>query len=437
MTSNFYEDYKDKVVGVATVAALAGGAVWLLTRYRVANPNQVFAVVGPLVNTASGIRVARRTFLLPYQKATVVNLDVSWLDVHLEGALSKDKIHVDSPFKIAFRPKEKDIIKYVQAFSGLGQAQIRQDLTEQATCDLRELVATLDIDDLFNNQAATREALLSKLTAQWDTYGLEVIDCVPQKVGDPRGKEGYFHFQSLRAMERSRAEGGIGTAEQQRRSRVQIAAHESEAVQAEQNNLVLQKTATATATKRILEAQQAVQLMQIAQERARAEQALEAEAAKLRSKDMAATTVDMEVQLAKAQNEAARIKTIADARFYEADRKAAANKVRLLAEAEGLHHVVQASGGSLPDYIRMKLAEGTSLHDLLKASADGMKGMNPKISILATGPDAAGRAVESMNHTGMALASALTTVESALGVKILPNVIVPEGSVPKRRTENE
>ena len=226
-------------------------------------------------------------------------------------------------------------------------------------------------------------------------------------------------------MERSKAEGAIGTQEQQRRSRTVIAGYETEAVTAEQENLVRQKSATATAAQRVLELQQAVELLKISQERTRSEAALEAEAARLRTRDMAATVVQNEVELAKATMEATRIRTLAEARYFEAERAASANKVRLIAEAEGLQQVIAASGGSLPDYIRLKLSEGTSLHDIMKTSADGMRGMAPKVTILATGSDAAGRAVEAMNSSGIALASAFTTIEEALGVKILPSVLVP------------
>lgn len=174
----------------AASAAVIGATAWLFTRYRVANPDEVLAVVGPFIHNQTGIKVAKRTFLLPYQKATVVRLDVNWLNVRLSGALSKDKMHVDTPFKLSFKPKESDIVTFVKAFSGKPLAEVLAELTEQATCDLREIVASRDIDDIFNDQEGTRTLFVTRLAEQWQAYGLEVIACVPENVGDPRGTQG-------------------------------------------------------------------------------------------------------------------------------------------------------------------------------------------------------------------------------------------------------
>ena len=155
-----------------------------------ASPDQVLAVVGPFVNTASGIKIAKRTFLLPYQRATTVKLDVAWLNVRLAGALSRDKLHVDTPFKISFRPREDDITAYVKSFADTPHEEMMAQLTEQATCDLREIVASRDIDDIFNDQEATRTLFVNRLAEQWRQYGIEVIACVPENVGYPRGTQG-------------------------------------------------------------------------------------------------------------------------------------------------------------------------------------------------------------------------------------------------------
>lgn len=233
-------------------------------------------------------------------------------------------------------------------------------------------------------------------------------------------------------MERSKAEGDIGTQEQRRRSRQQVAILETEAVTTEQTETIKQKAATADAQTRVLELQQGVDLLKIAQETARNTAKLELQAAEARARDLAAATVNNEVKLANAAAEAAQIKTLADAAFYKAAKEAEAAQVRLTAEATGLGLICEKTGSTLDDYLKLKLAEGTDLSELLRTVADGTRGAGHKVTILATGEDAAGHAIRASNMAALGVASALDVLKGSFGINALPGTFVREGPTPKR-----
>jgi flotillin len=131
--------------------------------------------------------------------------------------------------------------------------------------------------------------------------------------------------------------------------------------------------------KSVAEAEEHKWFLQMKVEERRKEQELE----RIRAEKLTAATVKAETDIKDAEGHATSVRIIAEAEF-EAKRLEAQGILEIRrAEAEGLHSLIEASG-SVDALTKYMMIRDNLLPQLAKEQAQGIKGLNPKISIWNT-----------------------------------------------------
>lgn len=360
------------IIGILVVLALL---IWLIaSRYRVAKPNDAFVITGrggkrtvdPVTGQTtvdmSGQKVVRGggAFIIPLiQQLSVIDLSSHRIEVGVMGAYNAKgiKLNVHGVAIVKVGGTDEAIRAAAQRFSAQ-QGAVEEFCREVLTGSLRSIIGAMEVDKIISDRAAFAHKVAEAAEADLSGQGLMIDTFQIQDIAD---SEGGTYLRDLGRPEAARIRQTADIAEAEARQRSEQAkAGAEQAIALAQRDLALKQAAILAETDRAAaEAANAGPLERAAQEQrlVSAQQEVATQQAVLTERQLDAT-----------------VRRQADAKRYETETLAAAQKAAALLQAEA----DKASRIAAADALRAEgeaqaaaaLATGTAEADVLTRKAD-------------------------------------------------------------------
>lgn len=347
---------------------------------------------------------------------TFINMKPHTFEFNLHN-MSREKVEFNLPVVFTIGPvspvdaeTERSFKKFAQNMSHLGIEESQSIIRGVVEGETRGLTANLTIEEMFNSKEKFREEVVSKIGLDLREMGLHIYNANIKEMSDYDENNKYFTYRKQRAIEsascdaqvevsEARKMGEIGMKQRDKETRVTVAKLDTEATLAENerraeiaNSEASLQEIRAQANKRAevanieanLTARSREAELQSLVEVKRQAQILE----QLRADTLAKTKVQAEQVVAEAEGQAAAIRHIADAKFYDEQKKSEAVQLQLAAHAAGLATLVTAAQGD-SSTVKFYLALKEGIYEkLAEQQAKAVAGMQPKISVWNTGSNA-------------------------------------------------
>lgn len=445
-----------KVQGMMyTAGALAASIAFFATRFRSVPANQYFAKTGFLVN---GVHVSRKTFLLPFQKLSVINLDP--INYHFLGNnMSKEFVPFSLPLIFTVSPihPEEDangFIRYATRLGNLDHEAVKNIIGGIVHGETRGFVGSMTIQEIFSDKEAFRNNVVERVQKDLEQFGLKIHNANIEEMHDTEGNS-YFSNLKRKALEEANTqsrifvseaqkEGDIGEKNREVTTRRERAIMEADAQQTEkkESQRVSEYTKDLAiamiVNKRMeelskIEAYQTTENKRIEVESELNRRRQQEELERLRTKDVITATAEAEALIKtseagatvikiKADADAIAMKTRAEAEFFANCKQAEAIRLQLEAQASGLERLYEVSRTN-PELASFYLALEKGLfspHGIYSVIADkqaeAIRGLEPKIHIWNTGEkDNYANVIANLTKT---LPPILDVVQEQTGIKL-------------------
>lgn len=414
------EPYIYLAITLGVLAILLASIVRLIaTRFKRCPSNRVLVIYGKVggQNTARCVHGGARFIWPLVQDYSYLSLEPIQIEIPLRGALSMENIRVNVPsvFTVAIGTSPDIMQNAAIRLLGLSTDQIRKQAEEMIFGQLRQVIASMKIEDINRDRDTFLEHVQTSLEPELKKLGLVLInvnitditdesgyiDAIGQKAasqaiqqarGDVAEQERLGETRVAEA-ERDRSIQvanahklrDIGTREAQREQAVRVAELDKEQVIGEKN----------AAYERDAEVKNAEQKMRIALADAdaraiegenEAQASIAASQAQLQVKRAEAYELgerrkrEAEAAVLEAENRALAKAALAEAERVEAERRAAleapakAEKARTIveAEAEAEKRRIEAAGEAAEIYARLE-AEARGQYEILAKKGEGLK----------------------------------------------------------------
>ncbi len=353
-----------------------------LTRYKRCPSDRVLVVYGRVGEGRSARCMhGGATFIWPVvQDYQFLDLRPMSIDIQLNNALSKQNIRVSVPstFTIGITTDADKMGNAAERLLGFSGAQITQLAKEIIFGQMRQVVATMRIEEINADRDQLIIAITNNVSTELEKVGLRLINVNIQDVTD---ESGYIEALGKEASAKAIADAKIKVAQAERDSEigkaqadkemtVSVAAAQADATQGK--NTAQQQIAQSNADLRIKQAE-AARTAQVAENVAKADverqtfdaegKAQEARAEMQRKQQFAERVVP--AQIAK------------DALVVQAE--AAAQQVTIAAQAEGQRNITiqqaeaVAAEAQAKKIMSLKQAEGWGIKAVLEGRAEGFR----------------------------------------------------------------
>jgi len=389
-----------------TYVALIGGAALLffttliafLTRYKRCPSDRVLVIYGRVGEGRSARCMhGGAAFILPIvQDYQFLDLRPMSIDIQLNNALSKQNIRVSVPstFTIGITTDPDKMGNAAERLLGFNNAQITQLAKEIIFGQMRQVVATMRIEEINADRDQLIIAITNNVSTELEKVGLRLINVNIQDVTD---ESGYIDALGKEASAKAIADAKIKVAQAERDAEigkavadkemtVSVASAQADATQGK--NTAQQQIAQSNSDLRIKQAE-AARTAQVAENVAKADverqtfdaeaKAQEARAEMQRKQQYAERVVPAEIakeaMIVNAQAEAQRVTIAADAEGKRVltvkQAEGLGIKAVLEGRAEGFRQLVAAAGGNSNEAVVVLVA------DQLPAMIDSqMKGIS-------------------------------------------------------------
>ncbi len=376
-------------VNMDLVYLLGGGALLVfmaflgfLTRYKRCPSDRVLVVYGRVGEGRSARCMhGGAAFIWPVvQDFQFLDLRPMSIDIQLNNALSKQNIRVSVPstFTIGITTDPDKMGNAAERLLGFNNAQITQLAKEIIFGQMRQVVATMRIEEINADRDQLIIAITNNVSTELEKVGLRLINVNIQDVTD---ESGYIEALGKEASAKAIADAKIKVAQAERDSEigkaiadkemtVSVAGAQAEATQGK--NTAQQQIAQSNADLRIKQAE-AARTAQVAENVAKA--------------DVEKQTFDAEAKAQEARAEMQRKQQYAE-RVVPAEiakqavvvqSEAAAQQVTIAAEAEGKRNVIiqqaeaLAAESEAKKIVALKQAEAWGIKAVLEGRAEGFR----------------------------------------------------------------
>jgi flotillin len=338
--------------------------VGLLTRYKRCPSDRVLVVYGRVGEGRSARCMhGGAAFILPIiQDYQFLDLRPMSIDIQLNNALSKQNIRVSVPstFTIGITTDPDKMGNAAERLLGLNNAQITQLAKEIIFGQMRQVVATMRIEEINADRDQLIIAITNNVSTELEKVGLRLINVNIQDVTD---ESGYIEALGKEASAKAIADAKIKVAQAERDAEigkavadkemtVSVASAQADATQGK--NQAQQQIAQSNSDLRIKQAE-AARTAQVAENVAKA--------------DVERQTFDAEAKAQEARAEMQRKQQYAE-RVVPAEIAKEAMIVNAQAEAQRVTIAAEAEGKRV---LTVKQAEGLGIKAVLEGRAEGFR----------------------------------------------------------------
>jgi flotillin len=428
----------------AGATAIGAAIAFVIQRYHIAAPSTY------LVRTGLGMQrpqlIARSAMRWPLQRIDTIRMAPEPVRVVLD-AMSEERIRFKLPgvFVVGVKDTPSALQKYSTVMIEMDAKRIEDTVKATITGILRVQAGTMPLNKIFNDRMAFQKEVVVQTNEQLDSYGMTVYSANLDDLQD-MDDSNYFKSASERALKGAVAEarvavaaaeqlGKVGEKKNDAETRTRTAEMEKDATIAENNRKrEIAESAAALAVKRAdydkqikvaeAEAKSAAEKrtneLQQQVEAARHQQQVE----QRRATQLAEATVNAEALERKALGEANAKRTHAAAELYAQQCRANGVLANMTAQANGLGHLVEASGGSVERLTNWLMVERDMYKPLAEANAKALQGLKPKYTIWQRSGGADDDPIQKILTT---LPHYLDTIQKQTGYNVLPQLFVPPG----------
>ncbi|MGW5522012.1 flotillin family protein [Gordonia sp. NPDC003950] len=325
-------------IGVA-VAALVVLIIALISRYRVPGADEAFVVTGTGKGQTGKVYRGTGTFVLPVvQRSTRVSLSSVQATLNTSTPANDGiELAVSATAVVKVGDEPEDVLKAGQRFRD-DTNKIKSFVTQQLSGELRSIVGTMTAKAILVDRKALIDQVAEAIKTNLRTQGLALDSFSINEVSDADGR----YFQDLAAAERAEQSRIAHIAQANAESASAIAKAQAER-EAEQARIANQQAVIEQQRQLDVERQEARKITERAAAEANAAGPL-AEA----ERRLIQTEKDNEVaaraaELRQTQLDA-EVKRPAEARRFETEQNAAAEKAQRIAEAEAQARTVELQG---------------------------------------------------------------------------------------------
>jgi flotillin len=372
----------------------------IVSRYKKCRSDQILVIYGRVGKGQSSKCIhGGAAFVWPMvQDYQYMSLSPIQINIPLENALSKQNIRVAVPsiFTIGISTETDKMSLAAERLLNMDQAGIEQLAKEIIIGQLRQVVVTMDIEEINADRDKFLKAISMNVETELEKVGLRLINV---NITDIKDESGYLAAlgknSAAEAINRAKVQvaekdrdGSVGEAKALQDKRIQVANADATAVEGENKAKVLvansnseMKQKSAEANKMAVAAEK-VQAAKALQEAYAAEQAAEEARAK---REQATKTADLVVS-ANSQKEQIRIaaeaqniklteeaKGEANATFAKMDAQARGLCEILTKQAEGLKLIVAAAGGDAKAAATLLIID--KLPQIVEKQVEAIKGI--------------------------------------------------------------
>ena len=418
-------------VMIATFAAI-------LKRYKRCPSDKILVIYGKTGRNSSAKCIhGGAAFIWPvFQSYEFLDLTPISIECNLTNALSKQNIRVDVPcrFTVGISTEPDSMTNAAERLLGLTTDNIQNIATDILFCQLRLVIATMDIEEINSDRDKFLANVSTNVEAELRKIGLKLINV---NVTDIRDESGYIEAlgkeaaaKAINDAKKSVAEqnrfGEIGKAEADRDKDIRIAETSRDtrirtaeanalAVEGENNSLIAiansdaQRREKQAEAERVATAAEKVQAAKALEEAYKSERdaelaRAEREKATRQANVVVAAQIEKEKAIIEAEAQAEKLrrqaKGEADAIYAKMDAQARGTLEVLAKQAEGFRQLVQAAGGDPGQAITMLIAD--KLPDLVKTQVEAVKGIKiDKVTVWDGGKNADGKTSTANFVSGM------------------------------------
>jgi flotillin len=338
--------------------------IGFLTRYKRCPSDRVLVVYGRVGEGRSARCMhGGAAFILPIiQDYQFLDLRPMSIDIQLNNALSKQNIRVSVPstFTIGITTDPDKMGNAAERLLGLNNAQITQLAKEIIFGQMRQVVATMRIEEINADRDQLIIAITNNVSTELEKVGLRLINVNIQDVTD---ESGYIEALGKEASAKAIADAKIKVAQAERDAEIgkavadkemtiSVAGAQADATQGK--NMAQQQIAQSNSDLRIKQAE-AARTAQVAENVAKA--------------DVERQTFDAEAKAQEARAEMQRKQQYAE-RVVPAEIAKQAVIVNAQAEAQRVTIAAEAEGKRV---LTVKQAEGLGIKAVLEGRAEGFR----------------------------------------------------------------
>ena len=370
------------IIAIVIVLLIAFIGVFI-TKYRTVGPDEALIVTGSYLGrknvhideSGNKVKIIRGggTFVLPvFQQAQPlsllsIKLDVSTPEVYTEQGVP---VMADGTAIIKIGSSISEIATAAEQFLGKQRLELENEAREVLEGHLRSILGSMTVEEIYKNRDKFSQEVQRVATQDLAKMGLVIVSFT---IKDVRDKNGYLDSLGKPRIAQVKRDADIATAEAEKETRIKRAEAEKEAKKAE----LIRATEIAEAEK---ENQLKIAEFRMEQDiaKARADQAYELESARAKQQvmeqQMQIKIIERQKLIELEEKEILRrekqydseVKKKADADRYAVEQAAAAEKAKLMAEADANKYRVEAMAKAEAERIRMD--------GMAKAEAERAKG---------------------------------------------------------------
>jgi flotillin len=354
------------MIGLA-VMVFVTAFLLLTTRYKRCPSNRILVIFGKLTGSPTGTRCLHggaRLVLPLVQDFAYLNLEPIQIEIPLKGALSMENIRVSVPsvFTVAIGTDLATMQQAAIRLLGLGTEEIRQQASEIILGQLRQVIASMGIEDINRDRDKFLHHIQASLEGELAKIGLVLINV---NITDITDESGYIEAIGRKAASQAVQQAKIDVSLQEKHGQIGVAEAEREKFIQVANATKLREIGTREAQR-----EQAVRLAQLEKEQKVGEQtaALEREAMIKESQRQTAVRIAELDREQKVGEQTAVLEK--EARIKDAERKmriatADANAKAITGEATAQAEIAAAQAN-----LQVKQAESYQLGETRKREAE-------------------------------------------------------------------
>jgi flotillin len=217
------------LIALFLVLVLFGFMLMLAKRYKRCPSNRVLVIFGK-VGTGRAAKTIHGggAFVWPLiQDYGWLDLEPMQIEIPLQGALSIENIRVSVPsvFTVAIGIDEERMTNAAIRLLGLEKAQIMKQAEDIILGQLRQVIATLRIEEINRDRDQFREKIQDSLEPELKKIGLNLINV---NIKDLADESGYIEAIGRKAASSAIQQAAIDVAEQEKRGAIGVAEAEKE-----------------------------------------------------------------------------------------------------------------------------------------------------------------------------------------------------------------
>jgi len=176
-----------KIFGIGT---LLGLGAFLVSRYRICQPNELLVVYGATAGTGPKVVTGGGTFVFPIiQGYRYLSLEPFAIEIGLHGALSAEKVRVNVPsaFTIAVSNDGEVEMQAIKRLLDMDEEQVRHQSEEIILGQLRSVIASMSIDEINRDRIKFEENIRGHCEQELKKIGLGLINVNIINIEDESG----------------------------------------------------------------------------------------------------------------------------------------------------------------------------------------------------------------------------------------------------------